>query len=195
MNDVKNTTSAYPTTDDSTPPSFQLPKRLISHLRLFTEIDLRLYLTLFGRFQPDAKGDAVLSELAGRLGLSVMLVKRSLFRLMAFGLIKVESVSGDSDLRKIELLQDLRRIPESSTAPVVPGVSVSLAARVANAVGDQVHLSTYEYICDTVPASVVQQALTETLAVPLGRIRKSRSALFFHLVRKYAKPQTKNSRD
>lgn len=168
--------------NDTSKSIHQVPQRLLRHLRLFTDLDIRLYLTLLSLAESQPRLETSIQALASRLALTTPLVRRSLFRLVAFGIVRSTSPDADADRKVIELLPDrprtLQRTDGRGDSP----------AKIAEALEDQDNLSTYEHLCETVPKDIIRRALDETLAVPAEQIRKSRAALFIHLVRKYAKP-------
>jgi hypothetical protein len=66
---------------------------------------------------------------------------------------------------------------------------LSFAREIAAALGDFAHLDLYEEIVESHPRAVVERALRDASAMPESRIRKSRGALFTHLVRQYAESE------
>jgi hypothetical protein len=67
-----------------------------------------------------------------------------------------------------------------------PELESTFAREIANALDDHSHLELYEEIVETHPRAMVERALRDAKAMPASRIRKSRGALFTHLVRQYA---------
>jgi hypothetical protein len=62
-----------------------------------------------------------------------------------------------------------------------------LAWDIANNLDDHINLPCYISYANKYPASLLRKILGDVLEVPSVRIRKSRGALFNHLVQKYAK--------
>ena len=60
-----------------------------------------------------------------------------------------------------------------------------LAQEIAQAFGDTSQVDVYRRICNTHDRQVVYRAYREAVDVPLSKIKKSRSALFIYLIRKY----------
>ena len=181
MNKETSTPSGLPMIEPERP--FEVPNRLVSHLRLFTDLDIRTYLTVMGKLRPRAIGNIVIDELAAKLSVTVIQVRRSLLRLMAFGIVRIKSLDAQNQTKEIELLPDHVSFPS-----VLQRDSQPSPAQLATTLGDTGNIELYELISRTVPTDTVGRALEETLAVPQDRIRKSRAALFIHLIRKYAKP-------
>jgi hypothetical protein len=63
----------------------------------------------------------------------------------------------------------------------------ALALELASKLSDLANLRLYISYAYKYPESVMRKALGEVMEVPFGKIRKSRGALFNHLVQKYAK--------
>jgi len=61
-----------------------------------------------------------------------------------------------------------------------------LAKEIANAFKEKHRLTLYQYIFQGYDESVIRKAYEEAKKVPEDRIKKSRSALFFYLLYKYA---------
>ncbi len=181
MNKETSTPSGLPTIKPERP--FEMPNRLVSHLRLFTDLDLRTYLTVMGKLRPRTIGTIVIDEFAAKLSVTVIQLRRSLLRLMAFGILRIKSLDSQNQTKEIELLSD-----HVSPPPVMQGGGHHSPAQLAAALGDAGNSELYELISRTVPTDTIRRALEETLAVPMDRIRKSHAALFIHLIRKYAKP-------
>lgn len=60
-----------------------------------------------------------------------------------------------------------------------------LAQEIAKSFGDTSQIDTYRRICEAHDRQVVYRAYREASDVPLSKIKKSRSALFIYLIRKY----------
>lgn len=180
MNRETSMPSGSATTEPNRP--FEIPGRLINHLRLFTDLDIRVYLTILSLLRPETVGRIDIDILAAKLSVTKLQVQRSLLRLMAFGVVGVKSLDTEHKIKRLELLPDRMSLPNQR-----PGSDQS-SVRIAEALGDPNNPQLYLLIAHTVPAETIRLALEETLAVPVDRIRKSRAALFIHLIRKYAKP-------
>lgn len=70
-----------------------------------------------------------------------------------------------------------------------------LAFDIARALNDQNNLRSYMFYARTYPEPLLRQALGEAQKTPDAQIRKSRAALFKHLVRIYAQQSTYNPGD
>jgi hypothetical protein len=69
------------------------------------------------------------------------------------------------------------------TAFIPRNADESLALEIAEAFNDARHLATYLKVCARRNRSVVYRAYRETMAIPSHRIRKSRRAIFFFILR------------
>jgi len=70
-----------------------------------------------------------------------------------------------------------------------------LAMDLADTLGDRDNLPLYLSYAKRYPEQLLRSVLGEVKEVPLNKIKKSRGALFNHLVQKYAKQASNNSRD
>lgn len=70
--------------------------------------------------------------------------------------------------------------------------SEPLALELAEALDDHRHLSLYLSLTGKHPEPLLRNALDEAVAVPQDKIRKSRAALFIHLIGAYETQQTDN---
>jgi hypothetical protein len=61
-----------------------------------------------------------------------------------------------------------------------------LALEIAKALGEEKKLPLYRMVCENRSEEVVRRAFERTKKTPQQKIKKSRSALFFYLVNKYA---------
>jgi len=68
-----------------------------------------------------------------------------------------------------------------------------LAYTVAETFNDTDHLKLYLTYCQKYASHIIQRAFAEARSVPDEQIKKSRTALFFYLIKKYAhKPNSSN---
>ena len=68
-----------------------------------------------------------------------------------------------------------------------------LAEALARRFGEENSIALFEAIVRRYSESIIQQALTEALAYPEEKIRKSRGAIFIYLVKKYANDAKQHS--
>ena len=61
-----------------------------------------------------------------------------------------------------------------------------LAVEIAKNFGEENRLFVYEYVFQNISEATIKQAYEEAIKVPDEKIRKTRSALFFFLLNKYA---------
>ncbi len=64
-----------------------------------------------------------------------------------------------------------------------------LASMIAKAFGREDSLRQYQTACRQYDVASIEKAFEEANAVPLTKIKKSRSALFFYLLKKYGQDQ------
>ena len=62
-----------------------------------------------------------------------------------------------------------------------------LALKIARAFKEEHRLPLYRACCENFEEEGIKQAFEEVMAVPDDKIKKSRPALFIHLMKKYAK--------
>lgn len=75
--------------------------------------------------------------------------------------------------------------------PFIPKTAAdSLALEIAQAFNDEKHLSTYRKVCLRRNLSAVYKVYRETMSIPPHRIKKSRRAIFFFLLRAYDRNHT-----
>ena len=61
-----------------------------------------------------------------------------------------------------------------------------MAAEIARNFGEENRLFVYEYVFQNINEAIIKKAYGEAIKVPDEKIRKTRSALFFYLLNKYA---------
>jgi hypothetical protein len=75
---------------------------------------------------------------------------------------------------------------ETKPIPFIPKTSSdALALEIAKAFGDEIRLPFYRQICYAHDHSLVYKAYREALNVPTYRIKKSRRAIFIHILRNH----------
>ncbi len=105
----------------------QVPKRIASHLRLFSEADLKTYLGVL-HFLGSERGWAftTLTDLAGYVGLSARSIKKSLGRLLAFGYVKYRFGKGQNAKGSSSWPRRSSGEPPAALRPTFPRGQVSL---------------------------------------------------------------------
>lgn len=68
-----------------------------------------------------------------------------------------------------------------------------LAFMIADAFNDLAKIKLYVIYCKKHPLTVIHRAFTDAKAYPEARIKKSRAAIFFYLLKIYAHQPNKNS--
>lgn len=84
--------------------------------------------------------------------------------------------------------------PHTDHEPLPAIENELFALELADALDDRSGLPQYLSYCRRYPESLLRRAIRETTKVPRRDIRKSRAALFKHLVKEYAKHEADNSR-
>lgn len=64
-----------------------------------------------------------------------------------------------------------------------------LALEVATALGETTKIPLYRMVCENRSEEIVRRALTGAMKTPKDKVRKTRSAIFFFLLNKYANEQ------
>jgi hypothetical protein len=146
---------------------------------------LWLYLLLRSVASPSAGTvEVALADLAALAGAKPETISSLLGRLRKNGYV---SLVHARDRLRIRVTHWTRSQPEPAPEPVdEPELESTFAREIATALDDHSHLELYEEIVETHPRAVVERALRDAKAMPASRIRKSRGALFTHLVRQYA---------
>jgi len=62
----------------------------------------------------------------------------------------------------------------------------ALAEEIAESLGDLTNIDRYRRMCRTHDRQIVYRAYREAADMPISKIKKSRTALFIYLLRKYA---------
>lgn len=70
-----------------------------------------------------------------------------------------------------------------------------LARRIAETFNDLGCLRSYLICCRKYPATIIERAFRDARSIPQARIKKSRAALFFYLVKHYVHQAPDNSGD
>ena len=60
------------------------------------------------------------------------------------------------------------------------------AQAIAESFTDQQHLSRYQQACKKYPLAILYRAYAEARSIPKEQVRKSRAAIFFYLIKRYA---------
>ncbi len=68
-----------------------------------------------------------------------------------------------------------------------------LAHTISETFNDQEHLSLYLNCCKKYPLNILYRAYAEAKAVPPERVRKSRAAIFFYLIKRYSHERKQNT--
>lgn len=80
-----------------------------------------------------------------------------------------------------------------STRQPIPRKQDPFARQIAETFGDLDRLRSYDICCRKYPLALIQRAFRDALNVPEAQIKKSRAAIFFYLVKRYAHQTSNNS--
>ena len=167
--------------------SLALDRRLLRHPRAYhlrrMRMGLWLYLDLLARL-PAGAGTIEIEPavVAGEMGVEEGFVRSWLGHLHKAGYIEALRLNGKT---RISIKRGF--IPEPSERPRNRFFTV---AKLQQALGDGANVEAFEAALQDHPDTLIRKALAGTLAVPDNQIRRSRTALFFFLLKRYANAQT-----
>ena len=166
------------------PPShtltLTLDRRLLEHPRAYhlrrMRLGVWLYLDLLARLPAGAEAIEVDPEVVGQeMGLPEATVRSWLGHLRKAGYVGAERLNG-----KLRVTIRKGFVPE----PVEPTKQrFFTVAKLQRALGDTANAEAYEAALKLHPDPVIRKALARALAVPDEQIRRSRTALFFYLLK------------
>lgn len=165
--------------------SLEFERRLLEHPRAYHLRRMRmaiwLYLDLLVRLP---RGDKALTidylSMAQDLGVPEGTVRTWLGHLRGMQYVRVERLNGSARVTVSRL-----GLPEPPPAPKPKFFTVRKLERALGEIGNAEQLET----AVKCPDEVIRRALAGALAVPEAGIRKSRTALFVYLLKKYAQEQ------
>jgi hypothetical protein len=141
---------------------------------------LWLYLVLLARLP---RGSNVLDvkprETAEDIGLPEGTVRSWLGHLRKARYIEFERLNGSSRVT-------IRRADTKPEPKPLPPLRPFTLPRLVRALGEKGNRETLEAVLGQYPDDAIRQALARTLAVPTDKIRRSRTALFVFLLKRYA---------
>lgn len=164
-----------------------LDRRLLRHPRAYhlrrMRLGLWLYLDLLARLPAGAETIEVEpAVVAGEMGVEEGFVRSWLGHLHKAGYVQAQRLNGKSrvTIRK-------GSIPESPPVPIAPESPGRFftAAKLQRALGDQQDAEPFEAALRLHSDAVIRKALAGTLAVPDSQVRRSRTALFFYLLKRH----------
>lgn len=149
------------------------------HLRRM-RMALWLYLALLGRLSPGSNVVQVNPTAIGlAMGLPEGTVRSWLGHLRKGRYIEIERKYG-------ELRITMNRVAVPPASPKERLRPLFTIARLTRALGEKTDIAALTQVLANYPTETIQRALAGTLAVPEDKIRRSRTALFLYLIKKYA---------
>ena len=160
-----------------------LDRRLLRHPRAYHLRRMRqgiwLYLDLLARLPAGADSlEVEPAVVAGEMGMEEGFVRSWLGHLRKAGYVEATRLNG-----KVRVLIKRGHVPEPVGPPRQRFFTV---AKLQRALGDKLNLELFETALKDHPDVVIRKALAGALAVPHDQIRRSRTALFVYLLKRYA---------
>ena len=172
------------------PITLSLDRRILEHPRAYhlrrMRAGLWLYLDLLARLPAGAETFEVEPAAVGRdMGLPEGTVRSWLGHLRKAGYLEAVRLNG-----KVRVTMRRADAPEPPTEPEKPPRFFTVV-KLQRALGESGNEEALQAALNLNPDDIVKRALAGTLAVPETQIRRSRTALFRHLLPRLArKPQT-----
>ena len=163
--------------------TFTFDRRILEHPRAFHLRRMRqgiwLYLDLLARLPAGAETIEVEPAAVGEeMGLPEGTIRSWLGHLRKAGYVAAERLNG-----AIRVTIKKGFVPE---APVTPKERFFTVRKLERMLKDKLHTEAFEAALRLYPDSVIRRALAGALAPPEEQIRRSRTALFLYLVKRYA---------
>jgi hypothetical protein len=160
-----------------------LDRRLLRHPRAYhlrrMRLGVWLYLDLLARLPAGADTlEVEPAVVAGEMGVEEGFVRSWLGHLRKAGYLETERLNGS-----MRVLIKRGQVPEPVEPPRQRFFTV---AKLQRALGDKLNLELFETALRDHPDVVIRKALAGALAVPDAQIRRSRTALFAYLLKRYA---------
>ena len=166
-----------------------LDRRLLRHPRAYHLRRMRagiwLYLDLLGRLPTGAETIEVEPAVIGEeMGLPEPTVRSWLGHLRKAGYVGAERLNGTV---RVTVMKGF--VPD---APVAPKERVFTVAKLQRMLKDKLNVEAFEAALKLYPDAIIRRALAGALAPPEGQIRRSRTALFLYLLKRYAQHRQEN---
>ena len=167
----------------STPITLQLDRRILEHPRAYHLRRMRagiwLYLDLLARLPAGTETIEVEPAAIGRdMGLPEGTVRSWLGHLRRSGYLDAVRLNGVSRVT-------LRKVVHESPPPPTKPIRFFTVPKLQRALGDAGNAEMLQAALALHPDAVIKRALAGTLAVPSNQIRRSRTALFIYLLKRY----------
>ena len=177
--------------------TISLDRRILEHPRAYHLRRMRagvwLYLDLLARLPAGAGTIEVEpAAIAGEMGLPEGTIRSWLGHLRKAGYLEAYRLNGKV---RVTIKRDQPPMPavQLRTAPEAK-TRFFTAAKLARALGESADTEALEAALDLHSDQVIKRALAGTLAVPETHIRRSRTALFLYLLKRYEQEDEHNPR-
>ena len=169
--------------------TLQLDRRLLEHPRAYHLLRMRagvwLYLDLLARLPVGAETIEVEPAAIGRdMGLPEGTVRSWLGHLRKAGYVAAERLNG-----KVRVTIKKGFVPEAPATSMERFFTVTKLQRMLK---DKLNVEAFEAALKLYPDAVIRRALAGALAPPEDQIRRSRTALFLYLLKRYAQLRQKD---
>ena len=169
-----------------------LDRRLLRHPRAYhlrrMRLGIWLYLDLLARLPAGAESIEVEpAVVAGEMGVEEGFVRSWLGHLNKAGYVEAQRLNGKT---RVKIRKGF--IPEPQTVPTPapsPGRFFT-AEKIQQALGDRQDAEPFEAALRLHSDAALRKALAGALAVPEGQVRRSRTALFFYLLKRNTHAQS-----
>ena len=171
------------------PITLQLDRRILEHPRAYhlrrMRAGLWLYLDLLARLPADAETFEVEPAAVGEeMGLPEGTVRSWLGHLRKAGYVGAARLNG-----KVRVSIKKGFVPE---AQVTPKERFFTVAKLERMLKDKLNVEAFEAALKLYSDPVIRRALAGALAPPEDQIRRSRTALFLYLLKRYGQPHQEN---
>jgi hypothetical protein len=163
--------------------SLQLDRRILEHPRAYHLRRMRqgiwLYLDVLARLPAGAESLEIEPAAVGEeMGLPEATVRSWLGHLRKAGYLEAERLNG-----KVRVTVKKGFIPDP---PVTPADRFFTVAKLQRALKDKLNVEVFEAALKLYSDQVIRRALAGALAPPEDQIRRSRTALFLYLLKRYS---------
>jgi len=167
------------------PITLTLDRRILEHPRAYHLRRMRgaiwLYLDLLARM-PSGAGtiEVVPAAVGGVMGLPEGTVRSWLGHLRKSGYLEAKRLNG-----KVQVTIE-NRTPAAPTTDAPAPVRFFTAAKIIRTLGERADPDAIDEALDRYPDAAIRRALAGAMATPPEKIRRSRTALFLYLLKRYA---------
>ena len=171
--------------------TLKLDRRIIEHPRAYhlrrMRAGLWLYLDLLARLPADAEALEVEPAVIGRdMGLSEETIRSWLGHLRKSGYLDAIRLNG-----KVRVTMKRVEIPTPTVQPSTPSTPLRFftVAKIQQALGETSDETSLQAVLNLHTDKQIRRALAGALAVPEGKVRRSRTAIFIYLLKRHAQQE------